>query len=176
MLAEVKRYLPDDFAYNGATAISWLGISAYSLPVPLRQLVGWLCSMATAGLLISAWRRVEWRSPGFGLQYALAVCGTVLISPHTQFYDAGLVVLAILLILEHLAAMDRPVSPAAKLLLVLGFVGFAWFRWAAEQLGFQPLILWPLLTLLWSHRLLAGVGLCSDEAHLSDQRLVVRAG
>jgi len=76
------------------------------------------------------------------------VCATILVSPHTQWYDVGLVVLPVLLALNDALEGGMSFSPGGRLTLVAGFLLVPLYRWA-DALGWQPVILLPLLTLAW---------------------------
>jgi len=89
---------------------------------------------------------------GLAPRFGLAVCGALLISPHSYFYDAGLLVLPVLLGLEQVAAVGQAPSAAIRGLLAVGFLAFPIFR-LHSVLGFQPVVFWPLMVMLWCERL-----------------------
>ncbi|MCP4247931.1 MAG: DUF2029 domain-containing protein [bacterium] len=152
MLAEIRRFVPVDFGYNGSAGVSWPAVTAYALPGTVGSLLGIGCVLATIAVMIEVWRRSRSDSTTLGPRFGLAVCGAVLISPHTYFYDLGLLLLPALLGLEHLAAAGRSPTPGARVLLAVGFLAFPIFR-LAPAIGFQPLLFWPLLLMAWCQRL-----------------------
>ncbi|MEW6250837.1 MAG: glycosyltransferase 87 family protein [Planctomycetota bacterium] len=148
MSAALRAYWPLEFEHNGAHLVSWLGFCEYALPRAVFKPVGLALMVATLAALLWAWRRARVGQDDFGLYWGLAVCATILISPHTQWYDAGLVLLPVLLALEHLAARDVHPGLRVHLALAAGFLLFPLYL-AAPWLGFQPLTFMPLAGFLW---------------------------
>jgi hypothetical protein len=106
-------------------------------------------------LALAAARRCSDADPRFGAVWALLVCATLLVSPHTQYYDAGLVALAVVLGLDFLAGSGAALPAGLRLALLAGYLAYPIYPLVA-WLGFQPLVLWPLAGFLWSLRLSRG--------------------
>jgi alpha-1,2-mannosyltransferase len=141
------------------------GVRNISLPGVVAHLAGegtaWnaavaLLCLGIAMLLLGVWRDCDPAGNRFSLQFAAAVVGTLLISPHALFYEAGL------LILPLIALIDRWNETGKRpLLLLAGLFGFGELWPLAETVGFEPLALLPALigalVLLELHRTRNGV-------------------
>jgi hypothetical protein len=73
------------------------------------------------------------------------------VSPHTQWHDAGLLVLPVLLVLNHRLSAGQGLSAAARFGLLAAFALTPFFD-LGRVIGFQPLVLLPLLMLAWIAR------------------------
>ena len=148
MLAALRTYWPIEDHFNGANSISLLGLCDYALPAAAFMPVG----LAAAGLTLAAvlwtWRRAAPRRDSFALYWGMAVCATLAVSPHTQWYDVGLVLLVVLLALNYLLTSGQPISTGLRAALLLGFFVVPAYPIAAH-LGWQPLAFVPLVMLLW---------------------------
>ncbi len=148
MTRALAVYWPLENHFNGATSISLVGFCEAVLPPTLFKPVGLTLSATVVAVLLWAWRRAEPRGESFPRLWAPAVCASVLVSPHTQWYDGGLVLLAVLLALNDYLRAGQPVGTALRLALLAGFFFVPCYRYA-DIIGWQPVILLPLLTLIW---------------------------
>jgi alpha-1,2-mannosyltransferase len=148
MTRSLAVYWPLENRFNGLTSISLVGFCESVLSPTLFKPVGLTLSAAVTGVLLWAWRRANPRDASFAGVWALAVCGTVLVSPHTQWYDVGVVVLPVLLALNESLQAGQQISTNMRLALLAGFFLVPFYRYA-DVIGWQPVILLPLLTLLW---------------------------
>lgn len=133
--AQARWFDEIDSVVNGPNAISWFGVARH-LGGPLAEVSGVLLALGTAALVVLIWRDAPSRA--LGPPMAVAVAGALLVSPHTMFYDAGLLVLTGAVLADRLGSLGRrslvvlwalpllhewdlPVTPV----LVVAAVGFA---------------------------------------------------
>lgn len=134
----VAGFQDHDQAVNAANCVGWLGFAEALLGVghPVAVGFGVVASLATVALLVGAW--VTGTDADRTERIALAAVGTLLISPHAMFYDAALVVPALLV------ALDRDPKLTAA-------VGVAWLAShldpVKQLLGFTPLFFVTLAAL-----------------------------
>ncbi len=133
---------------NAATHVSLLSAGDYSLPAPWASVAAGLVMLVVVGALLRLARRGPTTESAFAVRWALAVTGTLLLSPHTQYYDVGVLVLPVMLGLDFMLQQGRSPSTALRLFLVAGFVLYPIYEWS-PALHFQPLLLWPMLTFGW---------------------------
>ncbi len=95
-----SRFAALDAAANSANAISWLGFSEAVLGPgnPAALTLGWGLTALTI-LAISAIWWAGGRRADIGAQMALAAICLVLISPHTMYYDMGLILITFAVLL-----------------------------------------------------------------------------
>jgi hypothetical protein len=103
-------------------------------------------------LLLRSGLRLSTGSKRFPAFFGMMVAGTLLASPHVQYYEAGLFLLPALFGLETLLDQGRIPSLRIRCLLALGYVGFPAWR-LSEPLGFQPLLAALLASFLWLRKL-----------------------
>lgn len=135
---QVLPFVERDAEVNAANSISLLGLSQALLGSddPLAVALG--LGGAIAVTVIVAW---TWR-PGnphpLALRIGLLAAGVLLLSPHTMFYDAGLLVVAAgsALALANSADERSAVASGIGVVWALGFV-----QLASPTLGFSPLAL-----------------------------------
>ena len=151
LLAAGRDYWSLENLENGARSISLIGVCDYSLPVEFARVIGPLLAALVLAATAWSWRRADPRGDGFDLHWAAAIAATVLVSPHTQWHDSGLLVLPVLLVLNHRLSVGQGVSAAGRFGLLAAFALTPFFD-LGQVLGFQPLVLLPLLTLLWIAR------------------------
>jgi hypothetical protein len=109
-------------------------------------------SLAVVGYVIVLARRHRVGDPAFPLLWGLVITGTLLVSPHLQYYDAGLLVLPALLALEHLGQRGAA-SVRARALLGLGYAGTPALG-LVGTLPLQPLFLVLVALFFWQVLLL----------------------
>lgn len=149
MMRVLDQYWPLEFAASGFSHISWMEVCEYTLPVAVERWIGYACVLATLSFIGRVWWRADMRHVSFAPVWACAICATLLISPHAQFYDAGLLVLAVLLIVDHERCAGRPISRRACVGLSVVFLLAPAYP-VAKLIHFQPLILAPLLVFWWA--------------------------
>ncbi len=137
---QVRWFTEMDAEVNAHNAISWLGFAEalWGVGDPVATVLGWSLAAATALLLAWAW----WRGASdLTVLTAVTLPGLILLSPHAMFYDAGLLVVP-LLVLAGLRPQRR------GWLAVLYVVPFlqVW----ADQLGWSPIFPVVVATFVWS--------------------------
>ena len=157
MLKTLARYGLLEFQYNGATQVSWLGFFEYAMGRGPGTAVGGLVAAATLLAVAWRWRRAGEDRDSFDAWWAASVAATVLVSPHTQYYDTGLILAAILPALDLALRGGGAVGPGMRGGLALAYGLFPAYP-LARLLGWQPLILVPVLALVWVWRQAAGEG------------------
>ena len=73
----------------------------------------------------------------------------MLLSPHLQYYDFGVLVLPVALGLDALARRGTPATLPLRLGVAAIWFGYPWFPMAADRVGFQPLTLWMIAIFAW---------------------------
>jgi hypothetical protein len=117
-LRQAQDFAELDIDTNGHLATSVVGFLTNAGAEPL----GWVVALAIAGAMAWVWWR---RAQDLAVPLAVAACGLVLMAPHAQNYEAGLMLVAIAILL------DRDV----KGLWWLWLVGLG--RLAAATIGFN---------------------------------------
>jgi len=97
----VSLFAAEDITANGHQTVSWLGfISALFGNTGGAVAAGIGCSILTVIYLMWKWWRLK--STDLDLKMALAATGIILISPHTMFYDAALILITIVVLADRL--------------------------------------------------------------------------
>ncbi len=149
MMRSLNAYWPLENRFNGRTSIALVGVCDAAIPHGTGRLIGMILSVAVAGLCLHGWRCCASEGRGLNLGWALAVSGGILVSPHTQWYDAGLLLLSALLVLDARLARAGGVSTAGRAALVAGFCVPPMFG-LGETLGFQPVFVLALAGFAWT--------------------------
>lgn len=99
-LDEVAPFLDETADANAPNAISLLGFqrALFGVDSPVALVIGGSASAVVVGVLAWIWWR---RELDLGGRMALTATGIVLLSPHALFYDAGVVALTLLLLLDR---------------------------------------------------------------------------
>lgn len=128
-----------DQAHNAPNSVSWLGFIEAVLGVgdPVARVVGYGLAALTAAGLGLIWLRGDDRD--FAERIGLAATGTVLITPHGMYYEAGLLVLALLAIANRLGARVSG--------WIAGIWAFGFLQLTALRLGFSLLFFMTVATL-----------------------------
>jgi hypothetical protein len=126
----VRLYENGDAHLNAHQAISWLGAAGAVLGVgsTTANVIGGALAVVTALATACVW----WRSDSRPLRYAVAAGAVLLVSPHTVFYDAGLLVLPAVILADRVDTRGRQILFAAWL------CGLA--HVAASTLGVTPVL------------------------------------
>lgn len=138
----VRVFSALDVRVNFAELVSWQGFvrALVGYDNELASVVGWSLALATIVGLCWVWF-AGGRKADFSAQMALASVGIVLISPHTLFYDAGIALIAVIVVLSRMGQLNAGVIfvvwAAGLLQLLSPAVGVS--------LSFVPLVL--ILTL-----------------------------
>jgi hypothetical protein len=162
MHSAMKLYQPMERAASYHTHIALLPACDHALAAPWSLLVPAVLIVGVMGVFLRAALAGPLRAPPLPLTWGLMIGATILVSPHLQFYDAGLLVLPAALGLDHLLRNRQRPSTTVRVGLAAGYVLFPVYS-AVHWLGFQPLVLWPLLMFFWL------AGLCRSAATLRRQ-------
>ena len=132
----LRTYEEGDSLLNAHQSIAWFGAaeSVFGVGSTAAKAIGYPLAVAT--VLVAAW--VWWRTAdddeGRAVRYGVAAAAVLLASPHTVFYDAGLLVLPAVVLADRAAtARDR------KLLALLWVLGLG--NVVAEPLRVTPVLL-----------------------------------
>jgi len=141
-MAGVSPFLSTDAVVNGHNAIAVTGFlqAIFGTESSLAFALGALTSLAIAAILAEAW----WRGTiGLNHLVAMTATGILLISPHTMFYDGGLIVITAAILVG-----DKPSRwPLVPILIIA-----ATTQVAASTLGFSPFALVVLAVFIMARR------------------------
>ena len=129
---QAQHFAAVDAVVNRRNAISWVGVGhALFGPGTAASVAGYGLSALTVVVVAWTWRH----APRTGLAPAIgaAATGVVLASPHTMFYDAGLLVVAAVVLADRLGRPGQR-AIAVAWLLSIGHV-------FAETIGWSPIFL-----------------------------------
>lgn len=149
MTEALAVYWPLEDSFNGMNSISLIGFCEHVLPAAYFKPIGAALCVAVFAAVAFAWRRADMTDKSFARLWAAAICATILVSPHTQWYDGGLALLAVLLTLNALMKSNQTISTNTRLALLVGFFIAPCFG-LAGTIGFQPMILTPAIALAWA--------------------------
>jgi hypothetical protein len=138
--------------YSIIQPLEKFGVHGIFLKIPLALSYGMVSFIIL--YLIWLWRRADADRNDFGLYWSLAVSGTLLISPHTQYYDVAILFLPVLLLLNYQLARRDAVTSRQKLILIGVFWIFP-FHVFSPLFRFQPLIFIPLGIFWWTAKMIA---------------------
>ena len=112
MLAFLRVQRPLELSANAWDHFSAVTVAHATLPTPLDSAVA---ALAAALVLAAWWRFRELGRSGDPAWLALVICGTMLASPHQQYYDVALLTLPIALLVDRHLAEHRPdAEPASR--------------------------------------------------------------
>jgi alpha-1,2-mannosyltransferase len=153
-----------DYYRNNAIVAD--GSRSLSLPGVTRHLAGLDATWAMVAALVlclfilvlvaRSWRNVQ-EDGRFPLQFAIAMVATLIVSPHALYYEAGLLVLPLILLADHWRA-QLEASGSARLIAdwqALALAGLAIFGAARSLLisfvPFEPMVAAPIIVglLVW---------------------------
>lgn len=147
MLEMLLSYRQIEMQSNLFTHASLDALLEQLAPRPAGPVLGVLASLVALGAVLRRVATVP-NSPGL---WALALAATLLVSPHLQYYDVGLVSAVIILALEDALQRGRSPSTTARGLIAAAYVGYPLYIYG-PALGFQPLALVVLLVFVWQWR------------------------
>lgn len=140
---QVIPFAERDADVNAANSISLLGVAQALLGADATsaRLLGGLGALAVIGAVSAAWLRVDLIP--LAARMGLTSVAVLLMSPHTMFYDAGLLVIAGVSLLAG-TTVDRPLALRFAAVVWLG----AFSHLFADRLGATPLALVVVATFL----------------------------
>lgn len=150
LLRGLAWYRPAEHAANAGSHVSLLALAQRLLPPPLGAPLAVVLSLGLLGVL--AWLALHEQQPTSRQRrvgWAFAIAASLLVSPHTQHYDVGLLVVPVLLLLEQDLEDGREPSWRLRAALLVGFFGYSLHE-AGDALGVQPLVLWPAAVCAWA--------------------------
>jgi alpha-1,2-mannosyltransferase len=148
MLAFMSVYRPRELANNAETHFSWTRTADFVFPSPVDSV---LAVAGLAAVLFAWWRFRELASLRSPAWLALVICGTMLVSPHQQYYDVALLALPVCLLVECELRERGSVALPIRLAIAVAYVAYpAWNL--AETVGIQPLFLMLLAVSVWAVR------------------------
>jgi hypothetical protein len=145
MLAAMRAYRPMEWHDNVRTHFSLVPFFDYAVGGAGGRVLAALAAIAVLGALLVSLRRVR----DVRLVWALCLVAGMLLSPHLQYYDFGVLVLPAALGLDALARRGAPATLPLRLVVAVIYVGYPWFYMAADRIGFQPLTLWTIAIFAW---------------------------
>lgn len=132
-----------DVSVNGHNAVSWIGF-LYAIFGPENRIafiIGATFCFATVTIISYIWIKGG-RKSDFNAQMGLAVVSIILISPHSMFYDAGLILLTYGVIIAKIQ------SRKIELICFVWLAGM--LQIFANQIGFSPIFFLVVLTFIVS--------------------------
>ena len=145
MLAAMRAYRPMEWHDNVRTHFSLVPFFDYAVGGVAGRV---LAALAAFGVLAALFASVR-RARDLRLVWSLCLVAGMLLSPHLQYYDFGVLVLPVAVGLDALARRDSPATLPLRLVVAVIYVGYPWFYMAAEGIGFQPLTLWMVAIFGW---------------------------
>jgi hypothetical protein len=151
-MAALAEHGPREMAQNGVWHFS---ISA----VAGRWVSGWVGRavtlagvLLTVGLLAGAARNLPFESPRYPAFFGMVVASTMLLAPHLQYYEVGLLALPVWLGLETLLSGGAGPSVGLRVVLAAGYFTYPLWK-LSETLPVQPFFFLLLAVFLWSRHL-----------------------
>jgi alpha-1,2-mannosyltransferase len=148
MLAALRMHAPLELAHGGAQHFSITATFHHLLPGTAASALSLLAVALAVSLVWWQGRRMDPGNARFPAFFGSVIAATMAISPHLQYYDAGLLILVGAMTLE--TRLHRGTPPLlGRLLLAVAYFAFPIWRWG-EAVGFQPLVFLLLALLAWS--------------------------
>lgn len=148
MLKMVKEYRPLEMQANAYTHFSWISITETLLPAPWQPLAAILGVSSVLGIW---WRFRENGKMGNPVWMALVLCGTMLLSPHQQYYDVAILTIPVAILINERLSQNRPLQLGGRLLLASAYLGYPAWEWG-PTLKVQPLFFVLVTTFGWAIR------------------------
>jgi hypothetical protein len=149
MLAAMREYRPMEWADNVKTHFSLVPFFDYAVGGTAAQILAALAALAVLGALFWSMPRGREVDRDFPLLWSLCIVAGMLLSPHLQYYDFGVLVLPVAVGLDTLARRGTPARLPLRLVVAALYVGYPWFYMSVDRLGFQPLTLWAIAIFGW---------------------------
>jgi hypothetical protein len=149
MMATMRVYRPMEWAANVDTHFSLVPFFDFAVGGVAAEI---LALLGIGAVLTALYRWAPRVVPGdddFPLLWSMVLVGSMLASPHLQYYDFGVLVLPLCVALEVLLRRGRPAGILLRIVLGIVFVGYPMFYLAADRLHFQPLTLWMTALFGW---------------------------
>ena len=158
----IHRFMPRIFEVDGHQLISWLNFAEYAMPGALARPLGAALAAATLGALLLTWHRplgergsqglfpaLDTGSPRFPFSFGSMVAASLSCSPHAQWYDAGLLLLPVLLGVDAALARRRSLDRPTRWGVAAGFLLVFPLYQVAPRIGWQPVAFVPPLVFAW---------------------------
>ncbi len=132
-----------DASVNKHGSVSWVGfLQAVRGPSDsLGLAIGWALAVCHIGFLVYFWVLVE--RTDWAARFAVVGVGILLISPHTMYYDGGIVLLTLLVLAA--TGQNRATRVGVLLIWASGLL-----HAAARGLGFSPLFFTLVAIAIWT--------------------------
>ncbi|MDG5467563.1 glycosyltransferase family 87 protein [Deltaproteobacteria bacterium IMCC39524] len=140
MLHTLQTYGPIEQASQGMNHFSLIATARHVLPEPFSAWVAVLGVGLVLAVMAVHLRTLDRSHPGFPVAWGMVVSGTMLVSPHLNYYDAGVLVLPVLLGLDHVIARYGVPGTVWRVALVALWASYNSWK-LGPALGFQPLVL-----------------------------------
>jgi alpha-1,2-mannosyltransferase len=147
MLAAMRAYRPMEWHDNVRTHFSLVPFFDHAVGGVAGRVLAALGAIGVAAALFVSLRRDRNRDPR--LAWSLCLVAGMLLSPHLQYYDFGVLVLPVAVGLDLLARRGTPATLPLRLVVAVLYVGYPWFYMAADRVGFQPLTVWTVAIFAW---------------------------
>jgi hypothetical protein len=142
---------------NGANMISLLGVAeqVFGPKSALAYGIAGALGIACGALLLLAWRGAKPDGSQFPLQFGLAIAVTLMISPHAMFYEASLLILPIIFLIDAKTEKSQRdegpgITPSLRYASICFFIlGYFWPL--GSLVGIQLLAVLPIVValLIW---------------------------
>ena len=151
-LAALAEHGPRETAQNGVWHFSLPAVVERLIPGQGAGAVTALGVITIMGLLIGTGSRVSVESARYPAFFGMMVASTMLIAPHLQYYEVGILALPVLLGLETICS--EGVTPSLRLRRILAVGYFIYPLWKlSENLPVQPFFLILFAVFFWSRQM-----------------------
>jgi hypothetical protein len=148
----IGQYAPIERAQNSLDHFS----ASQAIPHLLPGLSGMLLLILLTGAILFGLYRLAVRlgpPATVSLSFLAALlCGALLVSPHLQYYEAGLLVIPVVMLLEQLSSSGEPINLGVRWSLIGLYLGYVPLYDSANTLGWQPLFVVLLGLSIWAWR------------------------
>jgi hypothetical protein len=157
-------YYQQERIASGPTHIAFLEVWDFSMMVNLErwggsaalrtsvQYVGWILEGFLILWFIKKWRRDEGTPMEILLYWGLAVAMVLILSLHSQYYDAALLIIPVLLIIGCRIRDHMEVRSGYRLVLIIFYLLFPFILTieVANYIYIQPVIIMPIWVAWWA--------------------------
>jgi hypothetical protein len=148
ILATMRRYRPMEAA-NAGMHFSLMPFFQYAIGGRVATVLALACDAGVLAALVRCAPRARPGDADFSLTWALLVVTATLVSPHSQYYDFGILVLPAVIGLDTILREGRPVPLPIRLAIAAVFVAYPILYEAQRALHFQPLTLVTVALFAW---------------------------